>query len=143
MASFKQFMKQNQKKRENVKHAVTKLLCDDNGKPLEWEIQPISSKRDEELREACTKEVPVVGKRGQTRQKFNTNEYLSKLMTESVVFPDLYNAELQDSYGVKTPEELLKAMVPDLGEYNRFAEFVQSFNGFDDTLETKVDEAKN
>ena len=38
------------------------------------------------------------------------------MVAASVVYPDLDNAELQDSYGVKRPEELLLEMVDDPGE---------------------------
>ena len=65
------------------------------------------------------------------------------MICASVVSPDLYDTELQDSYGVKTPEELLLAMVDDPGEYNELAMFVQRFNGFDNPFEEKVNEAKN
>ena len=88
-------------------------------------------------------EVKVTGKPGVYRQKFKTNEYIRKLVTESVAYPDLYDAELQDSYGVKTPEDLLMAMVDDPGEYSEFVAYVQRFQGFDVSFSDKVDEAKN
>jgi hypothetical protein len=34
-------------------------------------------------------------------------------------------------------------MIDDPGEYQDFASFIQNFNGFNTTLEDKVDEAKN
>ena len=42
-----------------------------------------------------------------------------------------------------TPEDLLKEMIDDPGEYQAFAGFVQEFNGFNTTLDEKVEEAKN
>lgn len=36
--------------------------------------------------------------------KLDTTAYINDLIAESIVEPDLYNKELQDSYGVKTPE---------------------------------------
>ena len=65
------------------------------------------------------------------------------MICESIVYPDMYDAELQDSYGVKTPEDLLYAMVDDPGEFQELALWVQKFNGFDETLNDKVEEAKN
>ena len=59
------------------------------------------------------------------------------------MLPDLYDKELQDSYGAATPEDLLLAMVDDPGEYNELAAFVQKFQGFDVSFSDKVDEAKN
>ena len=65
------------------------------------------------------------------------------MITASTVTPDLYNAELQDSYGVQTPEELVYAMVDDAGEYQELSAWIQKFQGFTKTLDDKVDEAKN
>ena len=65
------------------------------------------------------------------------------MIVASVVVPDLYDKELQDSYGVMTPEDLLLAMVDNPGEYNDLASFVQKFQGFDVSFSDKVDEAKN
>ena len=41
------------------------------------------------------------------------------------------------------PDDLLKEMVDNPGEYQDFATFIQEFNGFDTTFEDKVEEAKN
>lgn len=77
------------------------------------------------------------------RPKMKSSLYIQKMIVASVVSPDLYDAELQDSYGVKTPEDLLFAMVDDPGEYNELAAYVQKFQGFNVSFEEKVDEAKN
>jgi hypothetical protein len=143
MSNLSRFMKQNKAIKENTKFAATASLTDEKGNPLEWEIKPLSTKDDERIKDACMIEVPVTGKPNLYRQKMNTTVYLSKMLVASVVSPDLNNAELQDSYGVKKPEELLKELIDNPGEYNEFAMFVQNFNGFNTTLEEKVEEAKN
>ncbi len=143
MSKFAKFMKSNKIKKENGFYAATSSLCDENGKPLEWEFRHITSKENEDIREACTIDVPVAGKPNIFRPKLKAALYIQKMISASVVAPDLYNAELQDSYGVKTPENLLLAMVDDPGEYNNLAAFVQKFQGFDIAFEDKVNEAKN
>ena len=143
MSKFSQFMKANKTVRENGFYPATKSLCDENGNPLEWEFKPITSKENEEIRESCTIEVPITGKPNMFRQKVKTSLYIQRMIAASVVVPDLYDAELQDSYGVKTPEDLLLAMVDDPGEYNDLASFVQKFQGFNVSFDEKVDEAKN
>lgn len=143
MSQFAKFMKANKTVKENELHAVTKSLCDENGQPLKWEFRHISTKDNENIRESCTVEVPVAGKPNMYRPKLKTGLYIQKMIAASVVVPDLFDAELQDSYGVKTPEELLLAMVDDPGEYNDLAAYVQKFQGFDASFEDKVDEAKN
>lgn len=143
MSNLSLFLKKNKIQKENTTYAATKSLCDEQGNPLLWEIKPLTTKENEDIREACTMEVPVKGKPNLFRPKVNTNQYLAKMIVASVVEPNLYNAELQDSYGVKTPDDLLKEMVNDPGEYNDLAAFVQKFNGFNTTMEDKVEEAKN
>lgn len=143
MSKFSKFMKANKIVKENELHAVTKSLCDEKGNPLEWEFKHITSKENEDIRESCTFDIPVTGKPNMYRPKLKSSLYIQKMIAASVVVPDLYDAELQDSYGVKTPEDLLMAMVDDPGEYNDLAAYVQKFQGFNVSFEDKVDEAKN
>lgn len=143
MGNLSLFLKKNKKVRSNTFYAATKSLCDEKGKPVEWEIKALTTKESEDIRSECTTEVPVTGKPGMVRPKVDTKAYIAKLIAACVVFPDLYNKELQDSYGVRTPEDLLKEMVDDPTEYNALAEFIQNFNGLDESLEEKVKEAKN
>ena len=143
MSKFSKFMKSNKTVKENGFYAPTRSLCDENGKPLEWEFRHITSKENEDLRDACTIEVPITGKPNIFRQKVKSSLYIQKMIAASVVVPDLYDKDLQDSYGSMTPEELLLAMVDDPGEYNDLASFVQKFQGFNVSFDEKVDEAKN
>lgn len=143
MSKFSAFMKGNKKIRENGKYAPTTSLTDENGNPLEFEFKPITSKENEELRDSCTYDVQVTGRPEVFRPRLNTKKYLAKMIVSSVVVPDLYDKELQDSYGVMTPEELLFAMIDNPGEYQDLCVWIQKFQGFDKTLEEKVDEAKN
>ena len=143
MSKFSRFMKCNKIERKNGMYAPTRSLRDEEGKALEWEFRHITSREIENIREDCTIEVPVTGKPNMYRQKLKAGLYIQKMITASVVMSDLYDAQLQDSYGVKTPEELLLAMVDDPGEYNELAAFVQNFQGFNVSFEDKVEEAKN
>ena len=143
MSDISMFFKRNKAARENVFFPATKSLCDENSETLQWEIRPLSTKEDERIRDSCTKEVPIPGKPNMYRNKIDASAYISKMLAASVVFPDLLNAELQDSYGVKEPEDLLKEMIDDPGEYSEFTVFVNKLNGFDISMQEQVDEAKN
>ncbi len=144
MSKFSRFMRGNKTKIEkNVCYAPTKSLCDENGKPLEWEFKHITTKENEALRDECTIDVQVPGKPGLFRSKFQSGKYITKLIAASVVTPDLLDAELQDSYGVKSREDLLLAMVDHPGEYTELAAFVQQLNGMDGSFNDKVKDAKN
>lgn len=143
MSGLSLFLKDNKKKKQNTTFPATKSLCDEEGNALGWVIRPLSTKENEMLRDECTKNVPIRGKKGQYRQDLDTWKYLAKMICACVVEPDLNNKDLQDSYGVRTPEELVKEMIDDPGEYDEFAQFIQNYNGFDETLQDRKDVAKN
>ena len=143
MSNFSRFMKQNKIAKKNENFAPTKSLTDENGNALEWEFTHITSKQNEDLRESNTYDVPIKGKPNMFRGKLNTSKYLADMIVASTVSPDLYNKELQDSYGVKTPNDLLFALVDDPGEYSDLCRWIQQFQGFTETINEKVDEAKN
>ena len=130
MSKFSVFMKANKKVKENEKYAPTESMTDAAGKPLEWEFKHITSKENDNLRDTNTKDIPVTGKPNIYRQKLDASKYLAQMITASTVYPDLYDSELQDSYGVKTPEDLLYAMVDDPGEYQELCNWMQKFQGF-------------
>ena len=143
MSNFSRFMKQNKIAKKNENFAPTKSLTDENGNALEWEFTHITSKQNEDLRESNTYDVPIKGKPNMFRGKLNTSKYLADMIVASTVVPDLYNKELQDSYGVMTPEELVYALVDDAGEYKDFCTWMQKYQGFTKTLDEKVNDAKN
>lgn len=143
MSKFSRFMKQNKIKKENTTFAPTKSLLDENGEPIKFIIKPLTTKENEDIREACTVDIPVTGKPNIFRPKLNTSKYLAKMLCSCIIEPNLFDKELQDSYGVMAPEDLIKEMIDDPGEYQDFVTFIQNFNGFNVSLEDKVDNAKN
>ncbi len=141
--SLTAFMAPNAVQDEHIKYVVSARFVDEKTKePIEWEIQCIDSKHDEELRKACTRRVAVPGKRGQFTKETDYDKYVGLLAVECTVFPDLNNVELQNSYGVLCADELLKKMLKP-GEYADYLEKIQEINGFNESFEDKVEEAKN
>ena len=123
------------------KVVISDRFVGEDGKPLEWEIRAIGNETDDELRNQCTSQVRI--KKNVYMPKLDYTEYLKKLLVACVVYPNLNNKELQDSYTVMSSEELLSAMLLP-GEYNALAEKVQEICGFDkDIMEEKIEEAKN
>lgn len=143
MSDLSRFLKANKIKRENTTFAATKSLVDAKSNPLPWTIKPLTTKENDAIRDECMIEVPVKGKPNMFRPKLDTSKYIGKMICACVVEPNLYDKDLQDSYGVMSPDDLLKEMIDNPGEYQEFATFVQNFNGFNTTLEDKVEEAKN
>ena len=142
MSNLSLFLKSNKKQRECTKYAATKSLCDENGEPLLWTIRPITTKESEEIRESCMYDVPIKGQKGKFQTKLDTSKYVAKLTVAAIEEPNLYNAELQDSYGVKTPEDLLIAMIDDPKEYAALLEYINEQTESND-LSGKIEEAKN
>lgn len=143
MSKFARFMKKNKILKANTTYAPTKSLLDENGEPVKFTIRPLSTREEGDIRDACTIDVPITGKPNMYRPRLNTTKYLAKTLCACIVDPDLHNKELQDSYGVMSPEELIKEMIDDPGEYQDFATFVQTYTGIDKSLEDEVEEAKN
>ena len=141
MSDFSIFMAGNAVKDDVVKYAASKRFVK-NGNPVEWEIKAIDSDLDEALRKECTKKVPIAGKRGQYTQETDTDKYIAKMCVACTVYPNLSDAELQDSYGVKDGVALLKKMLKP-GEYTEYKAKVMEVNGYDMSMEELVDEAKN
>ena len=140
MSNLSCFLAGNAERKANRKLVVSDRFRDKNG-PVKWEIRPISAAEDEQLRKACTRRIPVPGKKNQYAQDFDANAYLTKLAAKAVVFPDLDSAELQDSYGAMGAEQLIKVMLYK-EEFDRLTE------GLEEDTETEnindlVDEAKN
>lgn len=141
MSDFSVFMAGNVQKAETVKYVASKRIGTKN-KPVEWELKAIDSDLDEIIRKECTKKVPVAGKRGQYTQETDTDKYIGRLCVACTVYPNLNDAELQDSYGVKSADALLKKMLL-AGEYTEYKAKVMEVNGYDMSMEELVDEAKN
>ena len=141
MSDFSIFMAGNAQKAETVKYVASKRFGT-KGKPVEWELKAIDSDLDEAIRKECTKKVPVAGKRGQYTQETDTDKYIAKMCVACTVYPNLNDAELQDSYGVKSGDALLRKMLLP-GEYTEYKAKVMEVNGYDMSMEELVDEAKN
>ena len=141
MSNLTVFMAGNAKDDEIVKYVASKRFVN-KGKPVYWEIKAIASDTDELIRKECTKKVPVAGKRGQYTPETDTDKYVGKLCVACTVFPNLNDAELQDSYCVKTPDALLKKMLKP-GEYTDYKAKVMEVCGYDMSMEELVEEAKN
>lgn len=135
------FMAGNVEKVTIEKKVVSNRIKDENG-PVEWHFAPITGEEDDRIRKACTKKVQHPAKKGLLIPETDQGLYMTKLTVASIRYPDLHNAELQNSYGVKTAEELLSVMLLP-GELTDAKQFAQEVNGFDIDFDELVEEAKN
>ena len=159
MSELSYFLAGNAVKEEVTKFAVSerflKPVVDDSGNPVidtetnqpktepaEWELAPITSKQAKVIKKSCTKRVPSPANKNIVIPETDYDAYLCKLVVACVQYPDLNNADLQDSYKVVGAENLIQTMLKD-GEYQDLVNKVQEINGFDIGLQDKVNEAKN
>lgn len=135
------FMAQNVKKVDNRRIALSNRFADENGRAIEWEIACITAAENQKLRRDCLRSVPVTGKRGQYTQEMDTALYQAKLAARCVVFPNLNDTALLDSYGVLGAEQLIGTMLTP-AEFDDLIIAITELCGFS-TEGDLVDEAKN
>ena len=74
MSKFSKFMKANKVVRNNTTYAATSSLVDpETGKPLEWELKPLTTQEVQRIQDECTVEVPT-GKPNVFRTKMLTTK---------------------------------------------------------------------
>lgn len=136
MSNLSAFLKQNKKGIDNVKFVASERFVDEEGNAVEWEIKPISSKKADMIRESCTMQK---GK----NFKVDTKRFNKMIAVECTVFPDLNNAELQNSYGVMGAEQLIQELLDVDGEYQGYINKILEVCGYTKSEQELVDEAKN
>lgn len=106
--SLNGFFKSNAKSLPDVKVVVSERFTNEDGSPIEWVLHPISTKKIEEITKRNTKTTIKNGKKESTVNEENLN---AELLEAVVLYPSLNDAELQDSYGVSSANELLSVML--------------------------------
>ena len=135
--SLKSFFKENNIKIENVKYIASDRFKDENGEVIEWELKVLDNKKVDELRNRFSSRSFVNHKE---EFKFNSEDFMKVFVTEAIVFPNLTDKDLQDSYGVFNPYELLQEILT-VGELTRLTEYINNLHDY--KAEKKVVEIKN
>jgi len=110
-----------------------------NKEPMEWILKPVSSQTDEDLRKQATKYKNISG---QIQYDFDANKYIGLLAVACTIYPNLNDANLQNSYNVMGADSLLKKMLLP-GEYANYLDKVQEICGFTQNINDMVQQAKN
>jgi len=142
MSNLQAFFAQNVEKVSIEEHVISNRFKDENGNPIPWQFGAIDGDQDAANRKACTKRMPVPGKKGMYMPETDYELYTLKNAVSTVKFPDLNNAELQTSYGVMGAEALLQKMLLP-GELTKVKQIAQEVNGFNVEMDELVEEAKN
>ena len=106
--SLNGFFKSNVKTLPDLRVVVSERFTNEDGSPIEWVLHPISTKRVEEITKRNTKTTIKNGKKESVVNEENLN---AELLEAVVLYPSLNDAELQDSYGVSSANELLSVML--------------------------------
>lgn len=135
MKSLQAFL--NPREEANVKAAVSDRFLGDAGKPIEWEFRAISHEENRELNRECTR------KDRKGNETFDAIKYKESLVAKSVVYPDLRSAELQKALGAYDEVEVLKALLPRLGEFAAAYQAACEANGLIAGAGDELEEVKN
>ena len=132
MTSIKSFLKKNKKKTENIK---LKLESFDE----HIELRIISGREYDAIQDKCYVNKP--GRKGRQERVLDMSKFNNLLCSASVVVPDLQNAELQESYGVRGEQDLYGEMFT-FADHLKILEAIPNASGLDN-FDDLVDEAKN
>lgn len=108
---------------------------------IEWQLRATTPDTANKIRKKCEYREEI--KKGLYQKFTDYAMYAIEMAAACIVFPDLRDADLQDSYGVRNETELLKRMIPLEGELSELEAFVSRINGLDMELDNKAEEAKN
>lgn len=137
------FLKGNAKPIEDIEMIVSKRFVDGNGNPIPWVLRQLTGKESNNLRKKHTKKIK--NKLGRIEEQFSSEAYQEEFITSSVVFPDLSNSKLQESYGALGAYDLLQKML----SADELANLQIKVSGFaeeeiiENSMDNLVEEAKN
>ena len=109
------FYRERRQDRAEREVLLTERLTRDGAQML-WRIRPMTQRENEEIWKRC----------GEDEKR-----YQEAVLAESVLFPDLKDAALQNSYGAVGAERLLARLLP-AGEYDCLRRAVEAINGGED-----------
>lgn len=147
MSELAAFFKQNKKEKKNEFFAASKDFVDAEGKPIMWELRHIPTVTMKKIETECT-EI-----KGKNNIKFDSGLFQRKKVAAAVVFPNLRDAALVDSYMSgysqedRTPENLIVLMLDNYKEFLALQRKVEEMNGFaedaDKAAKEIIETAKN
>lgn len=149
--SIERFYAQNQKQRETKKVIASLSFTTTEGKPIPWEIKPLTYEENERIMNSPMVTVEETDRRTGTKTyRTIDTEYVAAICAQSVVFPDLGDTGLQKSYeaatgiAINSKVQLIKVMLT-AGELAKLSEQVIEISDLGDNsqLDQLIAEAKN
>lgn len=134
------FFKENNIKVENVKYLASDRFKNENGQNIEWELLVLTNRDMDNIKNKHIKK--EIDKKGIARMNFDNQGFTRELMIKCIVYPNLHDKALQDSYGVMDPYELLQEILT-VGEFTALESKIAELHNYSVEEEKKVDEIKN
>lgn len=135
------FLVENAIKAENVKYPASERFLDHDKKPLEWELRVLTNDESDEILKRCKKKELTPNKQD-FKIVTDNDKFITELMCACVVYPNLNDVVLQESYGAVGADDVLKKMLTP-GEFNDLSFAVQEANGYKLGMGDKIKQAKN
>lgn len=120
------FFKENNTKIEEVEYVVSDRFKDKKGEPIKWKLKVLSTTEVNKLREQYTSQKLV---KGILTPNFDTNSYMRAFVTKCIIYPNLNDKALQDSYGVMEAYDLLELILT-LGEFNNLVGYITDLHDY-------------
>lgn len=139
--NFKAFMAENAIKYKEVEYIASERFVDENGKPILWRFRTLTEAESQKLRAKCKRRVTDARTR-QTSIETDNEKYNDLMIEQCVIYPNLNDAALQESYGAVGAAELARTMLLP-GEYADLSMAITEANGFDSGMADKIKRVKN
>lgn len=139
--NFKAFMAENAIKYNEVEYVASERFVDENGKPIPWHFRILTEAESQKIRAKCKKRVTDARTR-QTSIATDNEKYNDLMIEQCVIYPNLNDAALQESYGAVGAAELARTMLLP-GEYADLSMAITEANGFDSGMADKIKRVKN
>ena len=143
MGTLDAFLKGNAKPIEDIEMIVSKRFVDEKGNHIPWILRQLTAKENNNLRKKHT--ITITNKFGRIEENFNADAYQEEFITSSVIFPDLTDTKVQQSYGALGAYDLLQKMLT----ADEFANLQIKVAGFaeeeiiENSMDNLVEEVKN
>lgn len=141
MDTLSAFFKENKIKRELVEYVASRDFVDAQGDPIPWKLRPLSNEELDKLRDRFTTRAKNK-MTGKMEERFDREGFTMEMALTSIVFPELKDERLQNSYDVADAEDVLKAMLSP-GELNDLFLAVNEASDFEVGMGEKIKIAKN
>ncbi|MET3657833.1 phage tail assembly chaperone [Sporosarcina psychrophila] len=133
MSKMNSFLKGNVKQAENVSLPLDRF-------EEAIILRPLPSGESDIINDRCFVNKP--GRKGKQERVFDVVKFNRGISVASFVYPDLNDAELQESYGARGAEDLYSKMFL-LGEANHILGKVTEISEIEQDINEDIEEAKN